>query len=68
MAVQTYTIELKLDGNDDQHAAMTEAMKQLAKQMLTMGMLMSSRKPLIVCKTTDAFYDTAEIELLSDDE
>jgi hypothetical protein len=68
MAIQTYTVELKIDGDDEQHAAMTEAMKQLARNMLTVGMLMSNRKPLIICRTTDAFYDTAEIELMPTDE
>jgi hypothetical protein len=47
---------------------MTEAMKQLARNMLTVGMLTSNRKPLIICRTTDAFYDTAEIELMPTDE
>lgn len=68
MSLQTYTIEVKTDLNDEQHDAMTEVTKQIARQLFSAAMLLSGGKlPLIACRTTDAFYDSAEIEALEDE-
>ena len=65
MAVQTYSIELKMDNNDIQHEAMTQVMKQYARDFLATGMLLAGGKgAMIACRSTDAFYDTNEIENL----
>ncbi len=69
MAQQTYTIEMKLDASDEAHAAMTEIVKQYARDLIASGMLLSGGKsPLVVCRTTDNFYDTKEIESLDPSE
>lgn len=68
MAIQTYTIELKMDADAEQHEAMTQVMKQLAQQFKAMSMLLSKRPPLCVARTTDSFYDTSEIDLTPTDE
>jgi hypothetical protein len=65
MALQTYQIELKMDVGDEQHAAMSQAIKQVARDLLAVGMLLSGGKqPMIMCRSTDAFYDEAEINAL----
>ena len=65
MAVQTYTIELKMDVDPVQHDAMTEVMCQYARDFLATGMLVSQgRGAMIAARSTDAFYDTKEIESL----
>lgn len=63
MATQTYTIELKMSVDDDQHQAMQQVVMQYARDLLATSMLLSGGKsPMISARTTDAFYDTTEIE------
>jgi hypothetical protein len=65
MPMQIYTIELKLDAPDEHHEAMTQIMKQYARDLLSSAMLLSPGKmPQVACRTSDAFYDTTEIEVL----
>lgn len=69
MALQTYQIELKMDVGDEQHEAMSQAIKQVARDLLAVGMLLSGGKqPLIMCRSTDAFYDEHEINALDPNE
>lgn len=65
MALQTYTIEMKVDTSDEGHEAMTELVRQYARDMLSSAMLLSPGKsPQIACRASDAFYDTREIEAM----
>lgn len=65
MSLQTYTIELKLNVDDDRHEAMTQITMQYARDLMASAMLLSQGKPpAIMCRTSDAFYDTKEIEVL----
>lgn len=69
MALQTYQIELKMDVGDEQHAAMSQTIKQVARDLLAVGMLLSGGKqPQIMCRSTDAFYDEQEINALDPNE
>jgi hypothetical protein len=65
MGLQTYQIEIKLDAPDEHHAAMTQIIKQYARDLLSSAMLLSPGKmPQVVCRAEDAFYSTEEIEIL----
>jgi hypothetical protein len=65
MGLQTYTIELKLDAPDEHQEAMTQIMKQYARDLLSSAMLLSpGNLPQVACRTSDAFYSTEEIEVL----
>ena len=66
MGLQTYTIELKMNVSDDtKHEAMTQVMMQYARDFLATSMLLADGKgAIIACRSTDAFYDTQEIENL----
>jgi hypothetical protein len=65
MALETYTIELKVDMDAEQHAAMTEIIKSTARGLLACGSLLAGGKaPIIMCRSTDAFYDEREINPL----
>lgn len=65
MSLQTYTIELKLNVDDDRHEAMLQITMQYARDLMASAMLLSQgRPPVIMCRTNDAFYDTKEIEVL----
>jgi hypothetical protein len=65
MALQTYTIELKMDVDDERHEAMTQVMMQYARDFLATGMLLANgRGAMIAARSTDAFYGTNEIENL----
>lgn len=67
MSIQTYTVELRIDTSDEGHTAMTEIVKQYARDMLASSMLVSNdpqRTPMVVMRTQDAFYNTSEIEVL----
>jgi hypothetical protein len=64
MALQTYSIELKVDTTDEGHEAMTQLIQTYARDLLTSAMLLSpGRMPMIAARAADAFYDTREIEL-----
>lgn len=68
MTLQTYTIEVKADLTDEQHDAMVNAMKHVAREFFTVATLLSGgRMPIIACRTTDAFYDSTEIETFEAD-
>jgi hypothetical protein len=63
--LQTYVIELKLYAPREHHEAMEQILKQYARDMLASAMLLSpDRQPMIAARTSDAFYDTNEIEIL----
>lgn len=65
MALQTYTIELKMNVDDSKHEAMTQVMAQYARDFLATAMLLADgRGAMIAARSTDAFYDTSEIENL----
>lgn len=65
MGTQTYTIELKMNVDDTKHEAMTQVMCQYARDFLATAMLLADGKgAMIACRSTDAFYDTTEIENL----
>ena len=67
MSLQTYTIEMKIDCDDERHEAMTQVMVQFAKDWLATAMLLSQGKnPQLICRTTDAFYDEKEIDALAE--
>ena len=68
MALQTYTIELKMDVTDEQHEAMSLALKQVARDLMAVGMLLSNKSPKLMCRSTDAFYDEQEINALDPNE
>lgn len=64
MALQLYTIEMKCDVNEEQHDALVQIVQQYARDLLASGALLAGeRKPLVVARTTDAFYSTTEIEM-----
>ena len=64
MSIQTYTIELKIDCDDERHEAMTQVMTQVARDWLATSMMLSQGKnPQLICRTTDAFYDEKEIDV-----
>lgn len=66
MSIQTYTIELKIDCDDERHEAMTAVMVQFARDWMSASMLLSQGKnPALICRTTDAFYDEREIDALA---
>lgn len=66
MSIQTYTIELKIDCDDERHAAMTQIMVQFARDWTAASMLLSQGKnPQLICRTQDAFYDEKEIDALA---
>lgn len=66
MSIQTYTIELKIDCDDERHEAMTKIMVQFARDWTAASMLLSQGKnPQLICRTTDAFYDEKEIDALA---
>lgn len=65
MTLQTYTIELKVNVDDRRHEALTAVVAQYARDILATGMLLSDGKgALVSARSTDAFYDQSEIELL----
>lgn len=65
MGTQTYTIELKMNVDDTKHEAMTQVMCQYARDFLATAMLLADGKgAMIACRSTDAFYDTTEIQNL----
>jgi hypothetical protein len=65
MGLQTYTIELKMNVDDDRHEAMTQVMMQYSRDFLATAMLLADGKgAMIACRSTDAFYETREIENL----
>ena len=56
MGLQTYTIELKMDIGDEQHEAMSQAIKQVARNLLAVGMLLANGKqPMIEDKDGSKF-------------
>lgn len=66
MSIQTYTIEMKIDCDDERHEAMVAIMVQTARDWLSSSMLLSQGKnPQLMCRTTDAFYDEKEIDALA---
>lgn len=68
MSIQTYTIELKIDCDDERHQAMTQIMVQFARDWMSSSMLLSQGKnPQLICRTQDAFYDEKEIDALAAD-
>ncbi len=68
MSIQTYTIELKIDCDDERHQAMTQIMVQFARDWTAASMLLSQGKnPQLICRTQDAFYDEKEIDALAAD-
>jgi len=63
--LKTYTIELKLYAPAEHHEAMEQILKQYARDLLASAMLLSpDRQPMIAARSSDAFYDTNEIEVL----
>lgn len=65
MPQQVYSIEIKLDAPDEHHAAMTQIIKQYARDLLSSAMLLSpGQMPQVACRAQDAFYSTEEIEIL----
>lgn len=67
MSIQTYTIELKIDCDDERHQAMTQIMVQFARDWTAASMLLSQGKnPQLICRTQDAFYDEKEIDALAE--
>lgn len=67
MSNQTYTIEIKIDCDDEQHAAMEQVMVQMARDWVATAMLLTSGKqPKLMCRTQDAFYDEKEIDALAE--
>lgn len=66
MSIQTYTIALKIDCDDEHHEAMTQIMIQFARDWTAASMLLSQGKsPQLICRTEDAFYDEKEIDALA---
>ena len=67
MSNQTYTIEIKIDCDDEQHAAMEQVMVQMARDWVATAMLLTAGKqPKLMCRTQDAFYDEKEIDALAE--
>jgi hypothetical protein len=69
MGLKTYTIELKVSTSDEGHEAMTQLVKQSARDMLSSAMLIASSrsndaKPMIAARASDAFYSHQEIEVM----
>lgn len=67
MSIQTYMIELRVDTSDEGHEAILSIAAQYARDLLASSMLVANdpqRKPLVVMRTQDSFYNTSEIELL----
>ena len=65
MSIQTYTIEMKVDISEDAHSAFTDIMKQYARDWLSSATILSPhRPPMVICKTTDAFYNATEIGMM----
>ena len=66
MALQTYTIEVKIDTTEEGHQAMSAVVKQYACDLRASAMLLSPEKRvLIMARSQDAFYDETEIDLLT---
>lgn len=68
MAMQTLTIELKVDVQPEAQEAMTQIIKQTARDLLASASLVSAKQPMVIARTTDAFYSTEEIEILDPSE
>jgi hypothetical protein len=69
MTIQTYTIEFKLDTNEDAHEAMLQIIKQYARDLMaSAALLCGNKQPQVICRTQDSFYTTNEIELLEPSE
>lgn len=65
MGLQTYTIEMKFDAPDQHHEAMVQVVKQCARDLLSSATLLAAGNPVqVACRTQDAFYSSAEIEVL----
>jgi len=68
MHIETYSIELRVSGEDDVHEAMTEVVKQYGRDLLATAMFLSVKNPTIAVRSSDSFYDHKEIVLLDPSE
>lgn len=67
---ETYTIELKIDFNDDaRHETMRTIARQYARDLLASAMLLQDgRQPTIALTTTDSFSGEDELKLIDESE
>jgi hypothetical protein len=66
MGIRTYKIELRIDVADDVNEAMTEIIRQYARDISASATLMCNPRyqPQIMAQVDDAFYNSDEISLL----
>ena len=68
MAQETYTIELRMDVDDDRAAVMKQATMIAARNLLAQAMLFAdARKPQIACFSSNFMKGTEDIEIALDE-
>lgn len=69
MAIRTYTIELRVDFEDEEkYDAMTEVAREAARSMVTMAMLLKDkREPQIMLSAGDMFMRDNDLKLTNED-
>ncbi len=66
MPIQTYTIEMKAEVVDGAEDALIDLTKQYARELLASASLVCAggKVPLVIARTSDAFYNAEEIEVI----
>lgn len=69
MTQRTYTIELRMDVDDERAEIMKTATMQAAKNLLSQSMLFAEiRKPQIACFSSDFMHGTEDIQISLDEQ
>jgi hypothetical protein len=70
MTIYTYRIELRIDVDEAAHAAVSEIVKQYARDILASGTMMCLPrfKPQVMVTAADTFFNNNEIALLDPSE
>ena len=70
MARKTYSLDLKIDFEDQtRHAMMEKLLRRLAKQVLTQATLLADgRQPQVALRSEDFFMGNDEIQVVREDE
>jgi hypothetical protein len=65
MALETYTIEVKVDVEDSGHAAVLEVIKGQARLLMAAAIMVSKpdRTPKVMVRTEDRFYSQEDIDI-----
>lgn len=68
MTLEVFTIEIKVDAEENGHEAVLEVVKNHARALMAAAMMVSKpgRTPQIMVRTEDRFYDQQEIDIFKD--